>query len=403
MRYRDLTDVQLIELLFREEDRLNAEFLAEAKRRRDTLVPPLADLLKREANYRWGNGRDWAVVHAVHLLGILEATDAVDALLAASRFANKYEFDWIWDALPAAYLRLGPAIAPKLMAHIHKHKKKDPDFLLSEIEGLWNIWEDHPETQARIEAFLLDVGETCGDNVSLRAELMADFAQIGRADLRPLFEGYYDRGEVDLDILPREEYASLLLDPQDNPGFRYDLEAFYSEEEILRRQRQWEEEQVRADERALEDHILDHLDRIPRSAPCPCGSGVVFAKCHLPWAEEAKARYRQALDLRRRAEQTRAAVNTERETEMWLRQHLHARGRLPLFDLIRERCLAVIKDPASQAPRGHLTVHLLQPVLEQVRFSDQKEMNEFFDRLLAYYDALAAQFAEHPRNGQQIH
>ena len=75
--------------------------------------------------------------------------------------------------------------------------------------------------------------------------------------------------------------------------FRYDLEKFYSADEIEARQKRWGEEDKGQEEESVEEFILENLGRISRNDPCPCGSGKKFKKCHLPWAEEERIRQRE--------------------------------------------------------------------------------------------------------------
>ena len=154
--YQDLSDKEFLQLIFTFEGRLGPEYVEEAKTRKSVVIPFLCDALKKESNYRFEDQRIQGVIHAVHILGILADSRVFEALLSASKFSHKYDIDWIWDALPECYLRLGNGAIPKLMNHIEGFKY-DSDLVSDEIFGLWNLWEAHPKERQRIEDFLLQV------------------------------------------------------------------------------------------------------------------------------------------------------------------------------------------------------------------------------------------------------
>ena len=218
MDYSKLTDKDYLELIFLMEDRLGLDYIEEAKKRHENIVPLLSDILRDNKNYRQTGSRSWGVVHAVHILGILGDQRAMDALLAASENAEKYDIDWIWDALPECYLRIGPPAIPKLKAYIKKNKSMEKASVLSEVSGLWNIWSIYQRSQKEIEDFFLDIIKSSSRYYELRTHLIMDFAEIKRHDLRPLFEECFESGEIDLNV------ATLK-----------DLEFFFEGEEFLSR------------------------------------------------------------------------------------------------------------------------------------------------------------------------
>ena len=278
--YRDIPDREFLRLIFTSGDRLGMDYVEEAKVRKLGAVPYLCNVLKNENNYRFENERFRGVIHAVHLLGIIGDPMAFDAFISASNYSRKYNADWIWDALPECYLRLGNSAISKLMSHIQVFKY-DSDLVSEEISGLWNIWEAHSEERQKIESFLLQVLKDPKTDRVTRANLMADFAQLGRKDLKPLFKRFNDRGEPD--TLTGEDLDYFFESVHEPPTSHYDLEGFYSDEEIEVRQ-QCREEESEESEEPMGDFILENLNCISRNDPCPCGSGKAFKKCHLPRA-----------------------------------------------------------------------------------------------------------------------
>ena len=73
------------------------------------------------------------------------------------------------------------------------------------------------------------------------------------------------------------------------PTSHYDLVNFYCAEEIEAWQ-ECSEEENEPEQEMVEEFILKDFSRVPKNDPCPCGSGKKFKKCHLPWAEQERAR-----------------------------------------------------------------------------------------------------------------
>ncbi len=227
--YRNLSDKEFLQLIFTSETRIGMDYVKEAKARKTAAVPFLSKVLKDENNYRSSEEGLGGLIHAVHLLGILGDSGVFEAFLCASRLSHKYDIDWVWDVLPECYLRLGKDVIAKLVKHIRTFKF-DSDLVSEEISGLWNLWEAYPEERGRIEDFLLQVLKDRKTDPVTRMNLIADFAQLGRKDLRPLFEALCEGGS--LDALMTEDLDYLFDSVCCPPTCHYDLEGFYSPEEI---------------------------------------------------------------------------------------------------------------------------------------------------------------------------
>ena len=387
--YQSLSDKDFLNLIFTSEDRLGIDYVEEAKTRRSFVVPFLCDVVSKESNYGFRDKRFWGVIHATYILGILGDPSTVDALILASKFSHTYEIDWIWDAVPECYCRLGKDIIPRLRSHIEGLKSSDYDSFVDEILGLWNFWEDYPEERQGIEEFLLEVLKDPETDRVTRSNLIADFAQLGRTDLKPLFEDFFERGEVDLDTLGRKDLDNFFDGRIEPATLRYNLENFYSAEEIETRQKRWEEEDEQ-EEGSVEDFILENFSRIPRNDPCPCGSGKKFKKCHLPWAEQERIRQKEGKALEKEQERMGVAIFAERRAETELRRFLTRKGQTGLFSELKAKVLEVIKAPSRElAVKGPLAY--FEPTLSKISFNDKKEGEEFMTLLTEYFDALATQ------------
>jgi hypothetical protein len=399
---KDLSDKKFFKLIFSSGDRLGFDYVEEAKRRREKYVPLLCSVLENEKNYKRKDERFWGVVHAVYLLGIIGDIRSIHALQTAGKFSQIYSIDWIWEALPECYLRLGPEAIGSLMNHLEKAKGQDFSTISSEVLGLWNLWDRYPECRVEIEDFLLEVIKDRATHREVRAYLMGDFAEIGRKDLLPLFEGFFERGEVALETLTREDLDQFLERDRKVPGHRKDLERFYDAEEIERRQRRWQDEEKARVQRDFEAFILERSNRIGRDKLCPCGSGEKFKKCHLPWALEERLRRQEEEAITQEQLRLRAAVRTERESESALRRFLSRKGQTTLFQEIKEKALELIKTPHKEfSARGFSSN--IQPVLSRIDFENEREAKAFMEVFMAYFNALSEQFSGFPEDGMMVH
>lgn len=395
--FEKLDDQEFVDLIFTSEDRLDLRYVEEAKQRAKVVVPLLCKVLQQERNYTAAVPAWWGVIHATYLLGILGEERALEALLAAGRFSKAYDIDWIWEALPEAYLRLGPSIVPRLKEYVAGHAKEWDDVTI-ESDGLWNFWEAHPERREDIEGFFLGLLEGEENDPTLNASVIADFALAGRRDLKPLFDEKFDRGEVDLDVFTRDNLEAFLEDQKSTPGYRKDLEGFYSTEAIEERQERWKEEDENAERRSLEQFLIEHHNRIGRNEKCPCGSGKKFKKCHLPWVEDELMRIRDEQERKEVLWQNLGAVRAERRAETEIRRLLASKGRTELFPLIRKQVIAFVtaQDEEVQA-RGFSG--FFQQVLALLEFEGKEEVEQFMGSFQEYVNAVAHQYHGHPRGG----
>lgn len=401
--YHELSDKEFLNLIFTEGDRLGLDYVDEAKRRQQSIVPLLCEVLTEEKNYQWdGSDRWWSVIHAVYILGILGDTRSIDALLKASEYGHRYRIDWFWDAMSECYSRIGPAVIPMLKEYISEFKSVEGHDILSEITGLWNIWESYPETRKDIEKYLYTIITSPDTTYGLRADLIGDFAQINRTDLKPLFEEYYEKGEVELETLSREDLDYFFDNVNKPPAFRYDIELFYSLEEIEKRQERWLKEDKKAEAEALEDYILESYNSIGRNEQCPCGSGKKFKKCHLPWAEEKLRELKEEEARLEPMQMNRYAITMERQSESAIRRFLSAKGITSLFLQLKEKALETVKAPADEfKSKGFMSY--FEPIFSQITFESKEELEDFTKLFMDYYNALAHQFLHHPRDEKLIH
>ena len=399
----NLLDDQFFSLIFTSEDRLGMDYVEEAKSRKENMLPFLSRVLSEEKNYQLEGEAFWGVIQAVYLLGIFGDLRGFDALVSASRFGTVYDIDWIPDVLPECYFRMGKDIIPRLMTQIDKEKYSGILTICSEVYALWNFWDYYPEEKEKIEEFLLRVLEDPGIDSETRALLIYDFIRLGRCDLKPLFEEYFQKGQVDLEVIGREDLDYFLGKAPESPGYHRDLEGFYRPESLEKRQQRWEKEDKEREQHRVEEFILENYRNISRNDPCPCGSGKKFKKCHLRWAEQELLLLAAEEEMEEDSGAIRRAVSNERNSENALRRFLARKGKTALFSEIKERCLGLIKAPQSDLEIKGFDF-FFAPVIPKIGFESEDELEDFMNTLMEYHNALAAQFPpEYPREGGSFH
>ncbi len=400
--FADLSDEKFLDLIFTEEDRLGMDYIEEAKKRRNVVIPFLTRVLQERKSYQAEGKKFWAIVHAIYILGILGDIKAFDALLSASQFGNLFDIDWTWEALPECYQRLGKEAIPRLMEFIEESKESESLAVSSELTGLWNFWEAYPEEKKRIEDFALKIIKDPDTHPEVRADLLASLAEIGRKDLNPFFDELFERGEVDLDTVNGDDLDYFLNHEPMLPGHHDDLEGFYAVENIKKRQQRWKEEAQKEEQDHFEEQILKNLNQISRNAPCPCGSGKKFKKCHLLWAEEEQRRRAEEEDKEDEYLVTRRTISAERIAEMEIRQFLARKNQTALFAEIKAKALEAAKTPDRKFQHRGYEKYFV-PIFSKINFEGKKDFENFLAPFLEYFDAVATQLVDAPKDKNSIH
>ncbi len=248
--YAELADDQLFELLFTCEDRLELAAAQEIARR-DSLSGYLAQVVMDKQSWLMELPDWWAVVHGVYILGYRGGEEAVVPLVAALRWSDAFDSDWVTELLPSIFGHLGAPALPWLTA-----LARDPASGWSvrdlALKGLAAIGLKHPETKEH--AFKI-IGERFMDEGEDR--LLRQLA--GQILLDFLHQGY----RMALIKFAREEWAfreadylyPAGLDPEmvehafrqgETQLWHYsdDWMRFYDPGETQRRQKRWSRERL---------------------------------------------------------------------------------------------------------------------------------------------------------------
>ena len=242
--------------------------------RGSSAVPALIDLATDETlRDEAGVPESWSPIHAIRLLGELEAAEAVDVLIPFLRLDD----DWLNEYLPQALGRIGgPAVEPLRAALF------DPDLhtwgLITAANGLRHAAEHHQELRDAVVQILterLDVRDDPRDDVAdLNGTIVSDLCKLEATEsLRSILRAYHD--DLVDEWMIRPEHAAQAL------GAPIGISVHEAGEGVLTGRPLPPEQPLRNPfAPPVESALSSILNRkVGRNDPCTCGSGRKYKKC----------------------------------------------------------------------------------------------------------------------------
>ncbi|MBI5149980.1 MAG: DUF1186 domain-containing protein [Candidatus Omnitrophica bacterium] len=295
MDYQEFPEDELTELLLTEEDRLPRAAVDEFIRRGDKMIPFLEEIVSDQFHWTRDVPKWWAVVHAAFILGAIGTKTTIIPLLRALRWADAFDCDWVTEALPAIFGRIGSAaILPlKTMAVDRTNGCYTRSIAM---EGLGLIAWRNPGTKEEISAFIYSIFSDKNNDLDVRQSAGSTLLDLGCPQYRePLLA--FGRQEKELKRQNKFYLAHFFDDDVEKAfkaggknmkDFDRDWLSFYDEDEIRKRQKRWEEEKESEPEEEDPGRLITSGERpyvrqtfTGRNDPCPCGSGKKYKKCCL--------------------------------------------------------------------------------------------------------------------------
>jgi hypothetical protein len=348
----------------------------------------LREIITDPKNYKRKGKAFWGVIHAVHLIGILRDKEGIESLLKASSLSDKNEIDWVYNAIPECLAVIGPTSIPQIIKALKGPGEFTYKMTLS--LSLWNIYDRYQETRDEIEGVFVSIIQDTHLDPELRGYIVGDLAGLGKKDLKPLFYKMFDCGEIDLDTITPDD-LEYFFENNRIPSFFTDIESFYSDKSIKKRQERWEKE----GKEDLDEEYLSYLRQnsrdIGRNDPCPCGSGTKFKKCCLPRMDVLKKSLNSVDKEREELIKYRAALSLERDAEAKIRRILAKYNKTDIFPEIKEGIIRSINETTEEfISKGPM--FYLKPVMNKIDFlRNKKDAEVFFGLMMDYWNALASQ------------
>lgn len=258
---------------------ITREFAEEIKSRKET-VPYLLEILDDEkALY---DPEDWALFHAMHLLGAMKVYEAVPKVLEMIKEDNELIFgDWTENIIPSFFYSMGPLAVDSIIRAI-KDNSLDwyPRCYLS--TSLVIISRDYPNTREKIvECFreiITDYLNNSREDVFI-SFIAEDVSSLQDKEIFGLVEKAYEKGLVSDDITDFH-YSLNAFETGDIKNYEditRDIMSYFDKENMdyLKRIDNCGNPEIK---------VCFHTSKskkIGRNDPCICGSGKKYKKCCL--------------------------------------------------------------------------------------------------------------------------
>lgn len=319
--YAGLSTAELIDLLFKEEDRVTAAHIQELVRRGDEARPRLREILQNEDYWYEGQGGDfWIIYHAFTILGLSAKAEDLEFLLSKLMDVFFADNDWVMQILPAVFERFGEAAIEPLMNFIMQERggyQDNQDYGQARYKAaaaLARLGHAHPAQRERLFNFLSALYTDPQEDDVLFLSFAADsLVYLDRKRGLAALRAAYDRKVISKHLIGSYgDFVSSLdnRDPRHYQEFKLELLDFYQPRALAERQKRWKEEAANPEQLYWEPGTpppanapapwrLDEAEpqvptgyevaktgsvvnpgKVGRNDPCPCGSGKKYKKCH---------------------------------------------------------------------------------------------------------------------------
>jgi hypothetical protein len=293
---QEMDEDELFALVIACDDELSLAVVQECASREEAMVPVLRRHLEDTAN--WGDKVDesdwWALLHAVHILGLIPGEASAEALLDAFRRINYDENSNLPDWLSACWPALCKNKTEYTTAPLRQIAENQELRWYARGQAVDCVLADAAETgPAELEQAVDWLAAMCGDDAEdteFRVITGHCLLDLPRERHRPVMEELVALQEPDslvanAFVLEDIDYS---FDKGDDPEWlRFNNPwRFYDPDEIQRRQDRWlkEDGDFEPDPygpvapKPAKTYVREAA-KIGRNAPCPCGSGRKYKKC----------------------------------------------------------------------------------------------------------------------------
>jgi SEC-C motif len=210
----------------------------------------------------------WAPMHALRVLGQLEAEESVAPILAFLRAAGENEV--AYEEFPAVLSLIGPAAIPTI-AEFLAGPSDTTSPVIRVMEGLTKIALGHPECRSECIDILTQLLKREADtDGSVNGFAIWDLVDLAAVEAMDTIRDAFRRKSVDLSIAGDEEDVEIAL------GLRMRRSTPRPDFRIA--PSDWVED---LDDVLWGTNMPHRTFKVGRNAPCPCGSGKKYKKCCL--------------------------------------------------------------------------------------------------------------------------
>ncbi len=286
--HRRLSNEELIDLLFNQEDRLPRAAVDEILRRESEMLPILSEIAMDRTVWIADTPEWWAPVHATYILGAIGGPEVLVPLLAALRWSDAYDNEWAAEDLPSILGSMGEISRPAILGCIADRSAGWSARSIA-MDALGSQAMRTPDTEEEsmglLGAILRDESEEYGARRSA-AYILLDFRRTDFKKELIAIAWEEDRRQQQLPdyrvaFTPDQIESELTLPRRGMDVYLRDWLTFYDADEITRRQSRWTEQDSRR-RMEVDEELAPHSRQsfvISPSDPCPCGSGKPYRRC----------------------------------------------------------------------------------------------------------------------------
>jgi hypothetical protein len=312
LNYAEMPTAELIDLLFKEEDRVTAEHIQAVAQRADAR-PRLREIWQNEDYWYEGDKGDfWIVYHALTALALNGAAEDVPVIMGQFMTPFFADNQWVIGMFPAALAAFGEPVAAPLMEFITKERYGHKDGHDKAAAALARLAHQQPALREKAFNFLSKLyADPQEDDVAFLSFAADSLVFLDRRRGLQALRAAYDRKAVSKEMLGTYSHFVASLDNPEHHhqhDFEVELLDFYQPELIAERQQRWKQEAEEpetlywepgapAPKNAPAPWRLDEdvevpvgyevsqtgsvisMGKVGRNDPCPCGSGKKYKKC----------------------------------------------------------------------------------------------------------------------------
>ncbi|MGH8646320.1 MAG: DUF1186 domain-containing protein [Gammaproteobacteria bacterium] len=231
-------------------------------------IPELIAVLADEALHTGYGPVPFAPVHAWRILGTLEATEALPALVSLLRRVDDDFDDWITSELPRVFSQMG-AQSMDVLAPFAADGRNGIYSRGAACRSMGDIASVHPEQRERCLEILTTILQFFERNdQTLNTEIVSVLLDLNAMESIDLIREAYAKDCVDLDCVGDLEDVEIAL------GLRAERSTAPKRGKFFRRLQELSELPEATRPRTIGP-------KVGRNDPCPCGSGKKYKKCCL--------------------------------------------------------------------------------------------------------------------------
>ena len=302
LNYAEMTTADLIDLLFKEEDRVTPKHIEELAGRGEEVAARMRQILANEDYWYEGHGGEhYIVVHALIILGSMRDEKSLPLMLEMLEHSYFANHDTSNEVYPPVLAQFGePAVERfiKYISNLRGAHRDNQDYAHCRHDvaaALTRIAIENEGVQPRVRDFLLDLYNDPAEDDFVCLSFGAAYPfLLGRESGIQALKAAYDRRVIAPSITGsyRELMAGI-----NNPtsGFYHDLQTelmdFYLPEQLEIRAKlraeaaeqklYWgfDDGSIPPGYAVAEKGNVIRTEKVGRNDPCPCGSGKKYKKC----------------------------------------------------------------------------------------------------------------------------